>query len=54
MKPNQSDKAEHVVKRLTEWHSADERGKVALLRHVFFDSPYRACKRGARDSRMKR
>ncbi len=31
-----------VVSKLTEWHKADDGAKFALLRHVFFDSPYRA------------
>lgn len=34
--------ADSVVSKLTLWHEDDERGKFALLRHVFFDSPYRA------------
>lgn len=42
MKPNPFDKAEDVVRKLKAWHADDERGKFALLRHVFFDAPYRA------------
>ena len=34
--------ADAVVRKLTQWHDADDRAKFALLRHVFFDSPHRA------------